>query len=335
VRPVRPMESPRFPQPNLAVVLHVVPSVEWFRTLLGTIGRIYKFVPVQAVDEYLRGGRNLRNAAVVTFDDGDRTVYEYALPVLREMGIPAALFVSPKVIGEGINYWFQDCELLIEAGGERLLRDAAACHVALSSSQAAEFGTFTLLKSLTLRQILQVVGDVSSALPSGWRVPCNVGPSQLLELADSGVFTIGAHTLEHPVLTNETQEIMTREITCSRTDLQRLLERDVHYFAYPNGQPTVDFGDREITVLEEAGIRLAFSTRQGGFGRGTHPLAIPRMGIAGTRRETPGWILLKILATQLQAVRMAQETRQRRALRRITAAPERQNGPKLLDLRAG
>jgi len=45
----------------------------------------------------------------VTFDDGYRDFLDHALPVLRELGIPATMFVPTAIIdGEASYYWFAE-----------------------------------------------------------------------------------------------------------------------------------------------------------------------------------------------------------------------------------
>lgn len=54
----------------------------------------------------------------------------------------------------------------------------------------------------------------------------------------------------------------------------------MNYFAYPNGRPGLDFGEREISYLKENNIALAFSTELGHLSVNTNPFSIPRMGFA-------------------------------------------------------
>src|SRR4051794_10902572 len=58
--------------------------------------------------ELLRDGTAGQHVAV-TFDDGYRDNLEYALPVLRELGIPATIFVSTAVTaGRSRFSWYRD-----------------------------------------------------------------------------------------------------------------------------------------------------------------------------------------------------------------------------------
>ena len=57
-------------------------------------------VPVVPFDELLRRERGI----TITFDDGMRTVHENALPVLRDHGFPAHLFLATGLVGTSVGW---------------------------------------------------------------------------------------------------------------------------------------------------------------------------------------------------------------------------------------
>jgi peptidoglycan/xylan/chitin deacetylase (PgdA/CDA1 family) len=68
--------------------------------LLGELG--YVPVSLDAVrDHYLAGAPLPRGAVLITFDDGYRDNLEHALPILREHGFPAVLFVPIGFLDDG------------------------------------------------------------------------------------------------------------------------------------------------------------------------------------------------------------------------------------------
>jgi len=74
--------------------------------------------------------------------------------------------------------------------------------------------------------------------------------SELKEAYDSGLVAVGAPTQNHPILANETEQTSRYEIQSSILELSDMLGTQVKYFAYPNGIPSLDFGEREIDVLK-------------------------------------------------------------------------------------
>jgi peptidoglycan/xylan/chitin deacetylase (PgdA/CDA1 family) len=62
----------------------------------------YRVISLADLQQYLEGGRQLpAKAVVITFDDGHRSVYDIAFPLLRELGFPATFFVYTDYIGNG------------------------------------------------------------------------------------------------------------------------------------------------------------------------------------------------------------------------------------------
>jgi peptidoglycan/xylan/chitin deacetylase (PgdA/CDA1 family) len=71
-------------------------SPERFRQQMQWLAAHYRVVPLtQALDE-ITAGRVSRRTVVITFDDGYYDNCKYALPVLREMGLPATVFVTTQ-----------------------------------------------------------------------------------------------------------------------------------------------------------------------------------------------------------------------------------------------
>src|SRR6185295_17051294 len=66
---------------------------------LAWLSRYRKVVPLEAIGERLFTGQPVDHLAAVTFDDGYRDVYEQAFPILKRMGIPAAVFVVAGTVG--------------------------------------------------------------------------------------------------------------------------------------------------------------------------------------------------------------------------------------------
>ena len=66
----------------------------------------------------------------------------------------------------------------------------------------------------------------------------------------------GPHTVTHPILSRAPQANMREELATSWARLRTEAEGAVPIFCYPNGQPG-DYGEREVRVLRELGLRAA------------------------------------------------------------------------------
>src|SRR5262249_2044625 len=75
-------------------------------------------------------------------------------------------------------------------------------------------------------------------------------------------FSIGAHTVTHPVLSRLSPERAWEEIHGSKVAIEKVLGDAVHAFAYPNGGPE-DYDSTVTRLVRDAGFGCALTTRRG------------------------------------------------------------------------
>lgn len=267
------------------IPLHEIPSREWFLEAVDLLGRLYRFVDLAGIDEIVRGGSRATNTCHLTFDDGDSSFYDLALPVLRARQIPATLFVSPHVIKSGEPYWFQTLSALRARVPEEAIKDEIAERTGYPREAIEPLSVVPLFLSMTRDTMAAVLGGIAAKV-EGEVVPArNLTAAQLREVAGSGLVSVGAHTMTHPVLANEKPGRAAWEVEESVAALSALLDRKVTAFAYPNGTE-LDFGPREQDALERAGVTLAFTMIPGFVSGECHPLAVPRGGCPNVEGES-------------------------------------------------
>lgn len=310
-----------FTSTNLALHFHRTPSAAWFRQALETVGRLYRFVAIDDLRAYFYGGQRFNGACHVTFDDGDRSFVEVALPVLEALGAPATLFVAPDVLASGRNYWFQELHYLRQHVADDAIRRQIAAQMGWDAVQLAPYSIVVLFKALPLAAIWQVIDALEQDHGLSPAPPANISLQEAVALDRHPLVSIGAHSLTHPVLLNESDAEAQRQIAGSVAQLAALLGRPVRCFAYPNGAAGLDYGPREQAILRAAGVELALTTDSGYFGSATDPLAVPRVGLAASPRETGPWILAKLLLAPVwDRLRRDEENRQRRRLAALLRA---------------
>ena len=87
---------------------------------------------------------------------------------------------------------------------------------------------------------------------------------------------IGAHTVSHPILTSLPDADAMAEIAGSKAALEAILDRPVRYFAYPNGKTGLDFDERHVAMVRDAGFAAAFSTAPGPVTEADNMFTLPR-----------------------------------------------------------
>ena len=79
---------------------------------------------------------------------------------------------------------------------------------------------------------------------------------QVRQLAQSGLFTIGAHTHSHPALPEHPKEFQEEELLKNKKALQELTNTKIDALAYPSGL----YNDITIGVAKSLGFNVAFTT---------------------------------------------------------------------------
>lgn len=261
---------------SLVLNFHQETNSRMFEKMLLAMKARYEMVSAATIGELAHSKTYRSSIAHITVDDGDRTFYDVIFPLAEKHEVPVSLFVSPKIIQEKINFWFQN----IEKANPHELKSVISnyCDVPLDLLLPYENGF--LLKALKIQDIHRIVDIYLSLHPKAKPAYQNITTEQLLEIDRSKWVEVGAHTMNHPILKNETDESSAYEIDRSIQDLSALLKRPVTLFAYPNGRPGIDFTEREKRSLQANGIQTAFSTEMNHLHNHMDPLSIPRMGFA-------------------------------------------------------
>jgi peptidoglycan/xylan/chitin deacetylase (PgdA/CDA1 family) len=271
------------------LVLHAVTDGDWFESLISWLKRRSQLVPIESVAAYYAGSGDQSRSIHLTVDDAEKSFADVIFPVLRKHGVHCSLFVSPKVSTDGGNFWFQ------EIGGyeTRELTRIAADVLKVPRELLGGLEPETILKALSLRQINEVINGYRKILGVQGSADRNLRVDALLEVAATGLVSIGAHTMNHPILANEDDASCEAEISDSVRTLASLLGRPVELFAYPNGIPGLDFGGREEKVLRDNGIKMAFTTESRHLSKADNPMRIPRIAISN--KETSSRLRAKLL----------------------------------------
>ncbi len=261
---------------NKIINFHDVNKIEWFESVIKILKAKYEFISAEEIGLFLGRNKTLKNTCHVTVDDGDISFYEIIYPVLKKYKIPATIFVSPEAIVKRKNFWFQE----IRGFGNNELRSIIASFIGINEERIMNYPVSHLMKMLRISEIWQIIEIYGKKFTNGQKECQNMTVDQLFEIEREGLVAIGAHTLTHPILSNENDDICENEILGSIRQLEELLNHKIDYFAYPNGVPEIDFGDREIQILCSADIKLAFSTETKNLNINDNPQMIPRFGIS-------------------------------------------------------
>ncbi len=217
-----------------------------FERIILALKSRYRLVSAAQLEALLLQKQDLKNVCHITFDDGERSFYDVVFPVLKKHNIPVSLFISPEIIMSTKNFWFQE----IRGYDALVIKEIIARQLKISKQKIEKYTCQDIFKNLTFSEINKVIHAYQQQTGCGQKPSLNISLDEVLEVERSGLVTIGAHTLHHPILKNENDSNCHTEITKSIKDLENILQHPIKYFAYPNGRPGIDFGEREIKYLK-------------------------------------------------------------------------------------
>ncbi|HJV66218.1 MAG TPA: polysaccharide deacetylase family protein [Geomonas sp.] len=245
-----------------------------FRRQLEFLREHYRMVTLPEVVAACSGGSLPERAALVTFDDGLMNNYTVAFPVLKELAVPAAVFLTVDLIGTDRVLWFDELYLLMVEGYRRGGALTLPEPQAQKEYRAGRLwdAYFTLVESLKLvgeRVREEVMEMLRSTVPlERSQVPADfdlLGWEQVRQMQQSGLVSFGVHTATHRILSELEDEGLEGELLVPKVRLARELGYEPHAFCYPNGRPGIDFHLAHQEFLRECGYLCAFTTENALF----------------------------------------------------------------------
>lgn len=265
------------PEPD--TLLGCDPDAATFREHMRLLAARLNPLPLDEAVARLRAGTLPARAACVTFDDGYADNATVALPILREIGVPATFFIATAFLDGG--RMFNDTIIEAVRGaptGEIDLREEGLGIRRIAGDEdrrALVRDLITGLKYLEARERQARAERIAQAMGGNLPRDLMMTTAQVQALANAGM-VIGGHTVTHPILSRVDPDTARTEMRDGKAALERLTGRAVTLFAYPNGRPGKDYTAEHATMVREAGFEAAVSTAPGAARRDSDPYQLPR-----------------------------------------------------------
>jgi peptidoglycan/xylan/chitin deacetylase (PgdA/CDA1 family) len=238
-------------------------SPQAFESQMEYFCREYEILPLDDLAQYIHQGKSLpHKAVVVTLDDGYKDNYIYAYPIFKKYHIPATVFITTGHIGTGKLFWWDKVSYFIQ-------------HTVIENLNLEELGRFSLQsvhdksrasfmiterlkklpekrKAFIIEKLISISGVESPSQGTGKELILSW--DEVREMNNHGI-TFGAHTVNHPILTNIPLEQAKWEIVQSKRDIKEKLGKEVTTFSYPNG----NFNPEIAQFVKESGFTCAVS----------------------------------------------------------------------------
>ena len=265
----------------------------------------------------------VKNPIAITFDDGYADNYQVAGPILTENSVPATFFICTGNIESGNFFWWDALQqILLEAPvlpselqlcianetvridliGEETLKNEQSENYARwrypqqppGKRGIAYMEIWKMLKKnnpdeqlAVLERLKEWSGQRGGNLEE-YRV---LSEKELKDLSVNPLFRIGAHTVNHPSLSQYSASLQINEIRDSKKYLENLISTTITDFAFPFG----DYNKQTSNILRSENFTTAVTTVNGLVKKDTDPLQFGRYLV----KNVSGNLLIQEINKQL------------------------------------
>ena len=234
-------------------------------------------------------GKVPHRAVAITFDDGYANNLYQAKPLLEKYQIPATVFVTTSYLKEPREFWWDELERIFlqpgklpetlsliinnqqhqwHLGTASHYSPEKAWHNRNAQAWEAQPGTRLYFYYLVWQQLQPLSPEQRQPLLEQIKAWANLQPAsmrsshrpltiaELPQIERGGIIELGAHTVNHPLLSEQPIAVQQAEIEQSKRNLERLLAHPVNSFAYPFGA----YRAETVPLVKEAGFEYACST---------------------------------------------------------------------------
>jgi peptidoglycan/xylan/chitin deacetylase (PgdA/CDA1 family) len=302
---VRPARRDRF-QPNR--LLEVTPR--FFERVIRRLRRSRaELVSMDEVHRRLTERDFSKRFVCITFDDGYRDTLEFAYPILKKYDVPFIVYIATSFADRIGELWWLALEAVIHQNELVGLRIDDRDHWFETRNVQEKRAVYDhiywyLRERKTEDELRRIVREFASRHRVDMAAFCSnlcMDWQEIARLADDPLVTIGAHTVNHPILNKLADDTVRSELENSRAVIEAALGVRPEHLAFPVGDRT-SAGTREFRIASELGFKTAVTTRPGVIFRkhADHLTALPRISLNGEfQRARYAKVLMSGAATGL------------------------------------
>jgi peptidoglycan/xylan/chitin deacetylase (PgdA/CDA1 family) len=201
------------------------------------------------------------NAVMLTFDDAYRDFGDNAWPVLKQLGLPATLFVPTAYPDNPRGWYWWDHLYSALMHGDNEFIDTSFGRLSLKTERRRLLA-YGILRGQILQSdhesAMRLVADTTKRLGRPEGTSAVLGWSAIAAMVRDGL-TVAAHSRSHARLDRVNPRQLEDELLGSHEDLRRILGAAPPAFAYPGGH----YDAAVMAAARSAGFLLAYTTRRG------------------------------------------------------------------------
>jgi peptidoglycan/xylan/chitin deacetylase (PgdA/CDA1 family) len=246
---------------------HLYPhkTIKQFNEDIDYLGKCYHPIQISDLLDHLKNGQSLpRKALLLTFDDGFREMHDIVAPILLQKGIPAAFFINSSFT-DNCNFCFQHkASVIVEHLSQRGISNATQGRIRNLLGQNAIKETDIVFRMLAIKyDQRKLVDQIAEMLEMDFnsylqRHQPYLTTKHIKQLISNG-FTIGGHSIDHPLYANLSLDEQLRQTTESIRFVRDKFNLEYGAFAFPHSDNGVS--RQYFDHIEKSGlVDISFGT---------------------------------------------------------------------------
>lgn len=266
--------------------LHVTSRhLEQYLTELRSHG--YDIISLDELHVRLNSRNKTTKFVVFTFDDAYRDFYERAFPLFQKYNAPFTIYVPTAVPDRHIYWWYFMLDDLVFNNDVIETTITGEKRRFVLDTQERKIQAYTEITTIingidnqNRRGVLESLFSPYGLDPDAYADRLSMTWDQLRSLQQSGLATIGGHTVNHFNLLEMSSDDASGEMELGRKRIEAELSGVVDHFSYPFGAAAY----REFDLARHLGFKTATTCRHGYLTRGhrSYPERLPRIMVEET-----------------------------------------------------
>jgi len=270
---------------QLNPILDIGVHKENFEEQIQYVAKNYNCIDLPTAVELLKKNRLPKKSVVITLDDGYKDNLTIALPILKKYNVPATIYITTGLIDRMSTFWwFEQSDIINKNSEISFVFNNNNYYFNLKTFEK-KLATYAELNQLFKTLDLQQQNDLMQQLRKDNSTKYDYSEHiltwpEVIELSKENLITIGAHTINHPVLSRLNESQTKDEIILSRKLIENKIQASVEHFSYPYGGIN-EAGDREYNMARESNFASAVTTTCGYLqnNNANSLYALPRIGV--------------------------------------------------------
>ncbi len=240
--------------------LYKLRTLEEFEKDLDFLLSYYKPIDLAGLFDHLKSGKSLEeNTFFLSFDDGLREINDWIAPLLLKKGIPATFFLNADFIDNKDLFFRYKASLLIDHLEQQNISTAKK-KILEENLNTPDFKSAILKINFQNKEVLDEIAtllkfDFDAFLKT--EKPY-LESNQIKVLMEQG-FTIGSHSLDHPLYKDIEEAEQIRQTRASQEFINKKFNPEIKTFAFPFTDDGVKASFFK-TIQNETIIDLSFGT---------------------------------------------------------------------------